>query len=166
MRVRQRISGHPWILDGRLGPGGLQTVAQGYSRYREPKASPSPVLQDNAHVSKGCMNRRSGLTRIEAKVEGIINRKEQDWWVMCESTPFTWDGVKYTNPVHCEERVCESQANLLVPKVNRSYPRALVQRLQCGMFPQKAVGNKPHSICKTCYFVSPGISLCCGQNTS
>jgi len=52
----------------------------------------------------GCTNRRSGLTRIEAKVEGIINRKEQDWQVMCESTPFTWDGVNYTSPVHCEER--------------------------------------------------------------
>lgn len=52
----------------------------------------------------GCTNHGSGLTRIEAKVEGILNKKEQDWRVMCESTPFTWDGVEYTSPLHCEER--------------------------------------------------------------
>jgi len=52
----------------------------------------------------GCTNHRSGLNRIEAQVVGIIDSEEQDWRLMCESTPFTWDSVKYTSPTRCEER--------------------------------------------------------------
>jgi len=52
----------------------------------------------------GCTNHRSGLTRIEAQVVGIVDNKEQDWRLMCESTPFTWGGVNYTSPIRCEER--------------------------------------------------------------
>lgn len=53
-------------------------------------------------ASQGCTNYGSGLTRIEAQVLDI-GGKTQDWWVMCESTPFTWGGVNYTSPTHCEE---------------------------------------------------------------
>lgn len=57
----------------------------------------------------GCTNHRSGLTRIEAQVIGILN---QDWRVMCETIPFTWGGINYTSPARCEER--QSGANFAV----------------------------------------------------
>jgi hypothetical protein len=95
---------------------------------------------------QGCTNHRSGLTRIEAKVEGILHRKNQDWRLMCESTPFSWNGVNYTSPTHCEERVSEPRVylSILVPdEVNRSYHRAweVARRLQCGMCPLRGVSR-------------------------
>ena len=70
---------------------------------------------------------------------GIRSGKEQDWRVMCESTPFTWDGVTYSSPSRCEERVSQVSAHSPAPKAN-SYHRASVQKLQCGMSPLKVVG--------------------------
>jgi len=58
---------------------------------------------ENFHDA-GCTNYGSGTRRIEAQVVGIIGRKEQDWRLMCESTPLTRDQVTYTSPTHCEER--------------------------------------------------------------
>lgn len=52
----------------------------------------------------GCTNYGSGLTRLEAEVS-TIHKKEQEWRVLCESLPFTWDGIDYTSPIRCEERV-------------------------------------------------------------
>jgi len=47
------------------------------------------------------------MRRIEAQVVGIPNRKEQDWRLLCESTPMTWDHVTYNSPTHCDERVSD-----------------------------------------------------------
>jgi len=52
----------------------------------------------------GCTSYRSGARRIEAQIVGIISRKEQDWRLMCESTPLVWNNINYTSPTHCEER--------------------------------------------------------------
>jgi len=52
----------------------------------------------------GCTSYRSGARRIEAQIVGIIGRKEQDWRLMCESTPLVWNNINYTSPTHCEER--------------------------------------------------------------
>jgi len=56
-------------------------------------------------TSQGCTSYRSGTRRIEAQIVGILNRKEQDWWPMCASTPLVWNDITYTSPTHCEERV-------------------------------------------------------------
>ena len=56
------------------------------------------------HV-KGCTNTGSGIRRIEAWVVGINDRPEQDWRLLCESTPFTWNHVTYKSPTHCEAGV-------------------------------------------------------------
>ena len=58
-----------------------------------------------AHTFQGCTSYRSGTRRIEAQVAGIIKRKEQDWRLMCESTPLVWNQITYTSPTHCEQRV-------------------------------------------------------------
>jgi len=52
----------------------------------------------------GCTSYRSGSRKIEAEIVGIIRRKEQDWRLMCESTPLVWNNINYTSPTHCEER--------------------------------------------------------------
>jgi len=52
----------------------------------------------------GCTSYRSGARRIEAHVVGIIEKKEQDWRLMCEITPLIWNQATYTSPTHCEER--------------------------------------------------------------
>lgn len=52
----------------------------------------------------GCTSYRSGARRIEAEIVGISRRKEQDWRLMCESTPLVWNYINYTSPTHCEER--------------------------------------------------------------
>ena len=36
---------------------------------------------------------------------GINNRKEQDWWLLCNSTPLVWNQITYTSPTHCQDRV-------------------------------------------------------------
>ena len=61
-------------------------------------------------MSQGCTNSGSGLTRMEAQVVGIRDSVGQDWRVMCESVPFTWDAVNYTSPIRCEERVSDSKS--------------------------------------------------------
>ncbi|KAF9651184.1 hypothetical protein BDM02DRAFT_899049 [Thelephora ganbajun] len=58
----------------------------------------------HAYILQGCTSYRSNTTRIEAQVVGIINRKEQDWRVMCETTPLVWSNINYTSPTHCEAR--------------------------------------------------------------
>ena len=54
---------------------------------------------------KGCTNQGSGTRRIEAQVVGINNRPEQDWRLLCESTPLTWNYITYNSPTYCEPRV-------------------------------------------------------------
>lgn len=54
---------------------------------------------------KGCTNPGSGARRIEASVVGINSKGQQDWRVLCESTPMTWDHITYGTPTHCTERV-------------------------------------------------------------
>ena len=58
-----------------------------------------------AHTSQGCTSYRSGKRRIEAHLVGINNRKEQDWWLLCSTTPLVWNRITYTSPTHCESRV-------------------------------------------------------------
>ncbi|KAF9647049.1 hypothetical protein BDM02DRAFT_3063939, partial [Thelephora ganbajun] len=53
----------------------------------------------------GCTNPGSGIRRIEAWVVGINDRSEQDWRLLCESTPVTWNHVTYNSPTHCDARV-------------------------------------------------------------
>jgi len=36
---------------------------------------------------------------------GINNRKEQNWWLLCSSTPLVWNQITYSSPTHCQERV-------------------------------------------------------------
>ena len=36
---------------------------------------------------------------------GINNRKEQDWRMLCSTTPLVWNNITYTSPTHCDERV-------------------------------------------------------------
>jgi len=52
----------------------------------------------------GCTSYKSGARRIEGELKGINNRKEQDWWLLCSTTPLVWDLVTYNSPTHCEER--------------------------------------------------------------
>ena len=56
---------------------------------------------------------------------------------MCESTPFTWDGVNYTSPTRCGE-VSEPLVRPFVPRAD-SYNSTVARRLQCGMCPLKVV---------------------------
>ena len=58
-----------------------------------------------AHSLQGCMGYRSGLRRIEAELVGIIDREEQDWWLLCGTTPVVWNQTTYTSPSHCQKRV-------------------------------------------------------------
>jgi len=52
----------------------------------------------------GCTGYKSGKRRIEAHIVGINDRKEQDWRLLCSSTPLVWNLTTYTSPTHCEER--------------------------------------------------------------
>ena len=54
---------------------------------------------------KGCTNPGSGTRRLEAWVVGINDRPEQDWRLLCESTPMTWNHITYNSPTHCEAGV-------------------------------------------------------------
>ena len=68
--------------------------------------SPPPSARCGlTHTFQGCTSYRSGARRIEARIVGILSRKEQDWWPMCASTPLIWNEITYTSPTHCEERV-------------------------------------------------------------
>ena len=55
--------------------------------------------------SKGCTNPGSGIRRIEATVMGAHGKGQQDWHVLCETMPLTWNHVTYDRPTHCDERV-------------------------------------------------------------
>ena len=52
--------------------------------------------------SKGCTNQGSGLRHIETGVAGFNNKGGQDWRLLCETMPMTWDHIKYTSPTYCE----------------------------------------------------------------
>jgi len=53
---------------------------------------------------KGCTNKGSGIRRLEAWVVGINEKGDQDWRLLCESTPMTWNHVTYNTPTHCDPR--------------------------------------------------------------
>jgi len=61
-----------------------------------------PWLQD--FDDKGCTNKGSGIRRIEAWVVGINDKGGQDWRLLCESTPMTWNHTTYNTPTHCDAR--------------------------------------------------------------
>jgi len=44
---------------------------------------------------------------------GINDKPEQDWRLLCESTPFTWKRIRYNSPTHCEARVSITAARVL-----------------------------------------------------
>jgi len=64
---------------------------------------------------KGCTNAGSGTRRIEAWVVGINDRPEQDWRLLCDSTPFTWNHVTYNCPTHCVAGVSIILSSVLHP---------------------------------------------------
>jgi len=53
----------------------------------------------------GCSNRGSGTRSIEAQIVGIPTGVEQDWRLLCETTPMTWDYITYKGPTRCEIRL-------------------------------------------------------------
>ncbi|KAF9782590.1 hypothetical protein BJ322DRAFT_162310 [Thelephora terrestris] len=55
-------------------------------------------------MDKGCTNPGSGIRRIEAELAGINRKGQQDWYVLCETTPMTWDHITYSSPTHRDER--------------------------------------------------------------
>jgi len=55
--------------------------------------------------SQGCTGYMSGKRRIEAQLVGINKKREQDWWLLCNSTPLVWNQITYASPASCEERV-------------------------------------------------------------
>ncbi|KAF9782607.1 hypothetical protein BJ322DRAFT_163192 [Thelephora terrestris] len=61
-----------------------------------------PWLQD--FDDKGCTNKGSGTRRIEAWVVGINEKGGQDWRLLCESMPITWNHITYNTPTHCDAR--------------------------------------------------------------
>ena len=72
--------------------------------------SPSfpPVHCSYAHTSQGCTNYGSGKRKIEAQIVRIPSRKEQAWWLLCNSTPLVWNQTTDTSPTHRESRVSGS----------------------------------------------------------
>ena len=65
-----------------------------------------PHVQLGSHTgSQGCTNKGSGIRHIEAWVVGINEKGGQDWRLLCESTPMTWDHITYETPTHCDPRV-------------------------------------------------------------
>ena len=54
---------------------------------------------------KGCTNLGSGTRRIEAWVMQIKDIPEQDWHLLCESMPLTYNHVTYKRPTYCDTRV-------------------------------------------------------------
>lgn len=80
----------PWHQDF------VNKVSLGYPGY--------PTLLRNAYP-KGCTNWGSGLLRLEAEVVGINNKGEQDWRLLCETTPMIWSHITYTSPAHCEASI-------------------------------------------------------------
>ncbi|KAF9651191.1 hypothetical protein BDM02DRAFT_3091558 [Thelephora ganbajun] len=61
-----------------------------------------PYYRD--YQNAGCTSYKSGKRRIEAQIVGINNKREQNWRLLCNSTPLVWDMITYTSPTHCEER--------------------------------------------------------------
>jgi hypothetical protein len=54
---------------------------------------------------KGCTNPGSGTRRLQAQVMGINDKPTQNWRLLCETTPMTWNHTTYNAPTHCEEGV-------------------------------------------------------------
>jgi hypothetical protein len=54
---------------------------------------------------KGCTNPGSGTHRLQAQVMGINDKPAQDWRLLCETTPMTWNHITYNSPTHCEAGV-------------------------------------------------------------
>lgn len=73
---------------------------------------------------------------------GINNRKEQDWWRLCSTTPLVWDQITYTSPTHCESRVgafpLECLTKELICILGDSDGEG---RSRCGMSPTTVVCN-------------------------
>jgi hypothetical protein len=63
---------------------------------------PTPLTNANF---KGCTNPGSGTRRLEAQIMGINEKPTQDWRLLCETTPMTWNHITYNSPTHCEAGV-------------------------------------------------------------
>lgn len=81
---------------------------------------------------QGCMNQGSGTRRIEAQIVAIPPRKEQDWHLLCETTPMTWNHITYKGPTRCESRVSDIWVPLLCDELTHPLSRDMGERLRCG----------------------------------
>jgi len=79
-RGRDGIIGH-WLVD--FG----ETACQPYWDY----------LHD-----KGCIAERSGLHRMEARLQNI--QSGEDWQLMCRTAPNVVHGIRFQSPTSCENR--------------------------------------------------------------
>ena len=74
----------------------------GYGEFKEIAIALHHPLKPDV---KGCIYPGSGTRRIEAQVVGINDKPSQDWRLLCESMPMTWNHTMYNSTTHCEERV-------------------------------------------------------------
>ena len=80
-------------------------MASRFSRYGKQKNDEKHPSNRANVIWQGCTNFGPGTRRIEAQVVGILNRKEQDWRLLCGSTPMTWNHTTFDAPTHCDKRV-------------------------------------------------------------
>ena len=110
-----------------------------WRNYQDAVGTNSASLMHCIHtLSQGCTSYKSGARRIEGELVGLIGRPEQDWRLMCASTPLIWNYITYTSPTHCEERVSESRVHHFVRRTDPSHDR-VVRSLECGTCPTTAV---------------------------
>ena len=67
---------------------------------------------------KGCTNPESGARRIKASVVGINDNPGQDWRLLCDTTPFTWNHTTYNSPTHCKAPVSIVFSHVLCCDIN------------------------------------------------
>ena len=65
----------------------------------------SHVCLHKPPLVQGCTSNWSGKRRIEAQIVGINKRREQNWRLLCNTTPLIWNLKTYMSPANCEERV-------------------------------------------------------------
>ena len=54
---------------------------------------------------------------------GINDKVEQDWWLLCNSTPLIWNLISYTSPTHCQERVSVFSFEIFTTRLTDARPR-------------------------------------------
>lgn len=83
-----------------------------WREYRDAVCQITPLLSTclSERASQGCTSYKSGKRRIEGELVGLIDKKDQDWGLMCATTPLTWNYITYSSPTHCELRVSGSRS--------------------------------------------------------